>query len=57
MIDGKVYYFLKNGTMATGKTWIGGKVWPLRSNGSLDLSKMKAPGIGILTVEHRHTTK
>ena len=57
MIDGKVYYFLKNGTMATGKTWIGGKVWPLRADGSLDLSKMKAPGIGILTVENRHTTK
>lgn len=57
MIDGKIYYFLKNGTMASGKTWIGGKAWPLRADGSLDLSKMKAPGIGILTVEHRHTTK
>ena len=57
MIDGKVYYFKKDGTMAVGKTWIGGKVWPLRADGSLDLSKMDAPNINILTSENRHTTK
>lgn len=58
MIDGKFYYFsTKNGAMLTGKTWIGGVMWPLRSDGSLDLSKKDAPNINITTSEHRHTTK
>ena len=57
MIDGKVYYFKKDGSMASGKTWIGGSTWPLRQDGSLDLSRKDAPGINILTVERRHTTK
>ena len=58
MIDGKFYYFsTKNGAMLTGKTWIGGTVWPLRSDGSLDLSKKDDPDIDITTSEHRHTTK
>ena len=58
MIDGKFYYFsTKNGAMMTGKTWIGGTIWPLRSDGSLDLSKKDAPDIDITTSEHRHTTK
>ncbi len=58
MIDGKFYYFsTKTGAMLRGKSWIGGKMWPLRSDGSLDLSKKKAPNINITTSEHRHTTK
>lgn len=58
MIDGKVYYFsTKDGHMLSGKSWISGKSWPLRADGSLDLSKRNAPGTGILTVERRHTTK
>ena len=58
MIDGKFYYFSpKNGVMLTGKRWIGGSMWPLRNDGSLDLSKKNAPDIDITTSEHRHTTK
>lgn len=58
LIDGKFYYFsTKNGVMLTGKTWIGGSMWPLRSDGSLDLSKKNAPNINITTSAHRHTTK
>ena len=58
MIDGKFYYFSpNNGIMLTGKCRIGSSVWPLRSDGSLDLSKKNAPDIDITTSEHRHTTK
>lgn len=58
MIDGKVYYFsTKDGHMLAGKSWIGGRAWPLRADGSLDLNKMDAPKISVLTVEHRHTTR
>ncbi len=57
MIDGKFYYFsTKNGAMLSGRSWIGGAWWPLRADGSLDLSKKKAPNIRITTSEHRHTT-
>jgi glucan-binding YG repeat protein len=58
MIDGKFYYFsTKNAAMLTGRTWIGGQMWPLRNDGSLDLSKKKAPNINITTSGRRHTTK
>ena len=58
MIDGKFYFFSpKTGAMLTGKSWIGGSMWPLRSDGSLDLSKKNAPDINITTSEHRHTTR
>ena len=58
MINGKFYYFSKkNAVMLTGTRKIGGKKWPLRKDGSLDLSKKKAPNINITTSAHRHTTK
>ena len=61
MIDGKFYYFStypgKVGTMMTGRIKVGNSWWPLRSDGTLDLSKKKAPNINITTSEHRHTTK
>ncbi len=61
MIDGKFYYFStypgKVGVMLTGRTWIGNSWWPLRSDGSLNLSKKNAPNYTITTSEHRHTTK
>lgn len=58
MIDGKFYYFsTKSGAMMTGNIRIGNVVWPLRSDGSLDLSKKDAPDINITTSEHRHTTR
>lgn len=58
MIDGKFYYFsTKSGAMMTGKIRIGKTTWPLRSDGSLDLSKKNAPDINITTSEHRHTTR
>ena len=56
MIDGAVYYFYKNGAMASGTIRVEGVRWPLRSNGTLDLSKKDAPDIDVLTVERRHTT-
>ena len=43
--------------MLTGRTWIGGQMWPLRNDGSLDLSKKNAPNINITTSGRRHTTK
>ena len=58
MIDGKFYYFsTKNAAMLTGRTWIGGQMWPLRNDGSLDLSKKNVPNINITTSGRRHTTK
>ena len=61
MIDGKFYYFStypgKVGEMLTGMRKIGDSWWPLRGDGTLDLSKKKAPNINITTSEHRHTTK
>ena len=61
MIDGKFYYFStypgKVGTMMTGRIKVGNSWWPLRSDGTLDLSKKDAPNINITTSEHRHTTK
>ena len=61
MIDGKFYYFSTYpgpvGTMMTGRIKVGNSWWPLRSDGTLDLSKKKAPNINITTSEHRHTTK
>ncbi len=57
MIDGRFYYFYKTGVMASGRTRIGGIVWSLRADGSLDLSKQNAPNQTIITVERRHTTK
>ena len=57
MIDGKFYYFYPNGVMASGTIKIGSTKWPLKSDGSLNLKKKKAPGINVITVERRHTTK
>lgn len=58
MIDGKFYYFsVRDGSMLRGRSWIGGSWWPLRSDGSLDISRKKAPNINITTSEHRHTTR
>ena len=57
MIDGAVYYFYKDGSMASGTIRVEGVRWPLRPNGTLDLTKKNAPDIDVLTVERRHTTK